>query len=66
MAGELNGMRVAVIQFVKGKWQTGERVALERFADQVSINTMGAELASVDEHLAVLAATAEGLGLTQA
>ena len=36
-----NGMKVAVVQFVKGKWQTGERAALEKFADQVTINTMG-------------------------
>ncbi len=36
-----HGMPVAVIQFVKGKWQTGERVALEKFGDLVSINTMG-------------------------
>jgi cob(I)alamin adenosyltransferase len=36
-----NGMKVAIVQFVKGKWQTGERAALERFGDQVSINTMG-------------------------
>ena len=36
-----HGMPVAIIQFVKGKWQTGERVALERFGDLVSINTMG-------------------------
>ena len=36
-----NGMKVAIVQFVKGKWQTGERVALEKFGDQVSINTMG-------------------------
>ncbi len=36
-----HGMKVGVVQFVKGKWQTGERVALDRFADQVSINTMG-------------------------
>jgi cob(I)alamin adenosyltransferase len=36
-----NGMKVAVIQFVKGKWQTGERVALEKFGDRVTINTMG-------------------------
>jgi len=33
--------KVAIIQFVKGKWQTGERVALEKFGDLVSINTMG-------------------------
>jgi cob(I)alamin adenosyltransferase len=36
-----HGMKVAVVQFVKGRWQTGERVALERFADLVTINTMG-------------------------
>ena len=36
-----HGMPVAIVQFVKGRWQTGERVALERFGDLVSINTMG-------------------------
>ncbi|HET7714649.1 MAG TPA: cob(I)yrinic acid a,c-diamide adenosyltransferase [Bauldia sp.] len=36
-----HGLPVAIIQFVKGKWQTGERAALERFGDLVSINTMG-------------------------
>jgi cob(I)alamin adenosyltransferase len=36
-----HGMPVAIVQFVKGKWQTGERVALEKFGDLVSINTMG-------------------------
>lgn len=36
-----HGERVAIVQFVKGKWQTGERAALEKFGDQVSINTMG-------------------------
>jgi cob(I)alamin adenosyltransferase len=36
-----NGMKVAVVQFVKGKWQTGERAALDKFGDQVTINTMG-------------------------
>jgi cob(I)alamin adenosyltransferase len=36
-----HGQPVAIVQFVKGKWQTGERVALERFGDLVSINTMG-------------------------
>ncbi len=36
-----NGMEVAVVQFVKGAWATGERVALERFDDQLTINTMG-------------------------
>jgi cob(I)alamin adenosyltransferase len=36
-----HGMRVGVVQFVKGKWETGERKVLEAFADQVTINTMG-------------------------
>lgn len=36
-----NGMKVGVIQFVKGKWQTGERLVLEAFPDQVTIRTMG-------------------------
>jgi cob(I)alamin adenosyltransferase len=36
-----HGMPVAIVQFVKGKWQTGERAALEKFSDLVSINTMG-------------------------
>jgi cob(I)alamin adenosyltransferase len=36
-----NGMKVAIVQFVKGKWQTGERAALEKFGDQVTIHTMG-------------------------
>ncbi len=36
-----NGMKVGVVQYVKGKWQTGERVVLERFPEQVEIRTMG-------------------------
>ena len=36
-----NGMRVGVVQYVKGKWETGERVVLEKFPDQVTIRTMG-------------------------
>ncbi len=36
-----HGMRVGIVQFVKGKWQTGEREVLERFPDQVEIRTMG-------------------------
>jgi cob(I)alamin adenosyltransferase len=36
-----NGMKVGIVQFVKGKWQTGERAALEKFGDQVTVNTMG-------------------------
>src|SRR5215216_7599420 len=35
------GFRVGVVQFVKGAWQTGERLALDRFADQVEWHTMG-------------------------
>ncbi len=36
-----NGMKVGVVQFVKGKWQTGERAVLEHFPEQVEIRTMG-------------------------
>ncbi len=36
-----NGMRVGIVQFVKGKWQTGERPVLERFADQVDMRISG-------------------------
>ena len=36
-----NGMRVGIVQFVKGKWETGERAVLERFPDLVTIRTMG-------------------------
>lgn len=36
-----HGFKVAVVQFVKGKWQTGERRVLEAFPDQVDIFAMG-------------------------
>jgi cob(I)alamin adenosyltransferase len=36
-----NGMRVGIVQFVKGVWGTGERVALERFGDLVTCRAMG-------------------------
>jgi len=36
-----HGFPVAIVQFVKGKWQTGERTALERFPELVSIRSMG-------------------------
>ena len=35
-----NGMKVGVVQYVKGKWQTGERGVLEKFPEQVEIRTM--------------------------
>ena len=36
-----NGMKVGVVQYVKGKWQTGERGVLEKFPEQIEIRTMG-------------------------
>jgi cob(I)alamin adenosyltransferase len=36
-----HGMRVGVVQYVKGAWSTGEITALERFADLVDRRTMG-------------------------
>ncbi len=35
------GMRCGVVQFGKGAWQTGERLAVERFGDQVKWYTLG-------------------------
>ena len=36
-----HGMRVGVVQFVKGVWGTGERVVLERFPELVTCKAMG-------------------------
>ena len=35
------GMKIGVVQFGKGAWQTGERSAVERFGDQVVWHTLG-------------------------
>jgi cob(I)alamin adenosyltransferase len=36
-----HGMRVGIVQFVKGVWTSGERLALERFGDLVTCRAMG-------------------------
>ena len=36
-----HGMRVGVVQFVKGAWTTGERTVLAQFADLVTCRAMG-------------------------
>ena len=36
-----HGLKVGIVQFVKGKWETGERVVLERFRRPVTIAVMG-------------------------
>ncbi|MEX0695168.1 MAG: cob(I)yrinic acid a,c-diamide adenosyltransferase [Rhodospirillales bacterium] len=36
-----NGMKVGIVQFVKGVWETGERVVLDRFPDLCQIRAMG-------------------------
>jgi cob(I)alamin adenosyltransferase len=36
-----NGGRCAVVQFIKGAWNTGERTALEGFGDMVRWHTLG-------------------------
>jgi cob(I)alamin adenosyltransferase len=36
-----HGMRVGVVQFVKGVWGTGERTVLDRFPDLVTCRAMG-------------------------
>ncbi len=36
-----NGMKVGIVQFVKGVWETGERAVLDRFPDLCVITAMG-------------------------
>ena len=36
-----NGLKVGVVQFVKGRRETGERQVLERFSDLVTVKVMG-------------------------
>lgn len=36
-----SGMKIAVVQFVKGVWETGERKVLEHFPDQCVMKAMG-------------------------
>lgn len=36
-----NGMKICIVQFVKGVWNTGERAVLEKFPDQVVMKAMG-------------------------
>lgn len=36
-----HGMKVGVVQFVKGAWSTGERTVLERFPELVEIKALG-------------------------
>jgi cob(I)alamin adenosyltransferase len=35
------GMRVGIVQFIKGKWQTGEKHFFRRFPEQVTFEVMG-------------------------
>ena len=36
-----HGKRICIVQFVKGKWESGERAAFARFGDQVTIHAQG-------------------------
>jgi cob(I)alamin adenosyltransferase len=36
-----HGMRIGIVQFIKGRIETGERAALERFGDLVTVRRMG-------------------------
>ena len=36
-----NGMKVGIVQFVKGVWETGERAVLDKFPDLCVITAMG-------------------------
>jgi cob(I)alamin adenosyltransferase len=36
-----HGFKTGIVQFTKGKWETGERVVLDRFPDLVTCHAMG-------------------------
>jgi len=36
-----HGMRVGVVQFIKGRIETGEKAVLDRFAEEVTVRRMG-------------------------
>jgi cob(I)alamin adenosyltransferase len=36
-----HGMKVGVVQYIKGKWDTGERTILEKFPDLIEIKALG-------------------------
>ncbi|HYM03016.1 MAG TPA: cob(I)yrinic acid a,c-diamide adenosyltransferase, partial [Stellaceae bacterium] len=36
-----HGMRVGIVQFIKGAWDTGERHVLDRFPELVTCRAMG-------------------------
>ena len=36
-----NGMKVGIVQFVKGVWETGERAVLDKFPDLCTVKAMG-------------------------
>ena len=36
-----HGFKTGIVQFTKGKWETGERVVLDRFSDLVTCRAMG-------------------------
>lgn len=36
-----HGMKIGIVQFVKGVWSSGERTVLEKFPDQVTVKILG-------------------------
>ena len=36
-----HGMKIGVVQFIKGPWESGERDLLRKFPDQVEVHAMG-------------------------
>ncbi len=36
-----HGKKIGIVQFVKGAWETGERVVFDKFPDQVTIKALG-------------------------
>ena len=60
------GCRVGVVQFIKGAWETGERLAFARFGDQIVWRTMGEGFTwETQDRARDVAAAAGGLAATR-
>ena len=63
-----HGLRVCIIQFIKGQWPTGETKAVSRFADLIELHTKGAGFTwtSTEEETRQAAAQAWQLAMEKA
>jgi cob(I)alamin adenosyltransferase len=60
-----HGQRVCVIQFIKGKWPTGESQALARLGDQVELHVRGTGFTWTESRDEVVRAALQGWSLAR-